>query len=82
MVMDMVPWDWDRPYDVMIDEVKSVVKVKFWAAHFSVTEKEYCHIDHLMILDKSRCAYGFKVAMIPFKIHHGSAGWVKSVAIL
>jgi hypothetical protein len=82
MVMDMVPWGWDKPCDVMIAEVKSVIKVKFWAADFSVTEREYCHIEHLIILDKSRCAYGFKVAVIPFKIQRGSAGWVKSVAIL
>jgi kynurenine formamidase len=44
--------------------------------------KEYCHLENLANLDKIHRPCGFKVAVFPVKIHRGSAGWVRAVAIV
>jgi len=81
-VMGIDAWGWDRPFDVMVEEYKSGVKDRLWAAHFVGREKEYCHIEKLDNLDKIPEPYGFKVAVFPVKVENGSAGWTRAVAIL
>lgn len=81
-VMGIDAWGWDRPFDVMVDEVKRGIKGKVWAAHFAGKEKEYCHIENLANLDQIPRPYGFKVAVFPVKIEKASAGWVRAIAII
>ncbi len=75
-------WGWDRPFDVMVAEVKRGIKDKLWAAHFVGREREYCHMEKLANLDKIPTPFGFKVAAFPILIERASAGWVRAVAII
>ncbi len=75
-------WGWDRPFDIMVRELKAGKKESFWEAHFLGKEKEYCHLERLANLDKLPRPFGFKVAAFPIKIEKASAGWVRAVAIL
>ncbi len=81
-VMGIDAWGWDKPFDVMVDEVKRGIKGKVWAAHYAGKEKEYCHIENLANLDKIPRAYGFKVAVFPIKVHRAGGAWVRAVAII
>ncbi len=75
-------WGWDRPFDVMVDEVKRGVKGRVWAAHYAGKEREYCHVENLANLDRIPRPYGFKVAVFPVKIERAGGGWVRAVAIV
>lgn len=81
-VMGIDAWGWDKPFDVMVDEVKRGIKGKLWAAHFAGKEREYCHIENLTNLDKIPRPYGFKVAVFPVKIERAGGAWVRAVAIV
>jgi kynurenine formamidase len=81
-VMGIDAWGWDKPFDVMVEDVRSGKKEKLWAAHFAGKEREYCHIENLSNLDKIPKPFGFKVAVFPVKIERASAGWARAVAIL
>ncbi len=76
-------WGFDSPFRYMIkDYFKTNDKKKLWPAHIIGRQKEYCHIEKLVNLDKIPVSYGFKVACFPIKIKGASAGWVRAVAIL
>jgi kynurenine formamidase len=81
-VMGIDAWGWDKPFDVMIEEVRRGKKEKLWAAHYAGREKEYCHIENLTNLDKIPRPFGFKVAVFPVKIENAGGGWVRAVAII
>jgi len=81
-VVGIDAWGWDKPFDVMVKEVRQGKKEKIWAAHFAGREKEYCHLENLTSLDKIPRAYGFSVAVFPIKIERASAGWVRAVAFV
>jgi len=81
-VMGIDAWGWDRPFDVMVDEVKRGVKGRVWEAHYVGKEKEYCHIENLTNLERIGRPYGFKVAVFPIKIERAGGGWVRAVAIV
>lgn len=81
-VMGIDAWGWDRPHDVMVADLKSGKKERFWESHYLGREKEYCHIERMAHLDKIPRPFGFKVAAFPIKIKQASAGWVRAVAIL
>lgn len=81
-VMGIDAWGWDRPFNVMVEEVKRGIKGKLWEGHYAGKEKEYCHLENLTNLDKIPRSYGFKVAVFPIKITRGSGGWVRAVAIV
>ena len=81
-VMGIDAWGWDRPFDVMLEELKAGNKEKFWEAHYLGIEKEYCHLERLANLDKIPKPFGFKVAAFPIKIERASGGWVRAVAIV
>jgi kynurenine formamidase len=81
-VMGIDAWGWDRPFEVMVKEYKGGIKDRFWAAHFAGREKEYCHLENLVNLDRIPRPYGFKVVVFPIKVKAGSAGWVRAVAIV
>jgi kynurenine formamidase len=73
---------WDRPFDVMEEELRSGVKDRFWAAHFVGRDKEHCHVGNLSNLDQIPIPYGFKVVAFPIKIKGAGGSWVRAVAIL
>jgi kynurenine formamidase len=81
-VMGIDAWGWDKPFNVMVDEVKRGIKGRVWAAHYAGKEKEYCHLENLANLDKIGRPYGFKVAVFPIKIERAGGAWVRAVAIV
>ena len=81
-LMGIDAWGWDRPFDVMIEELRKGEKEKLWAAHYAGKEREYCHLENLTNLDKIPRPYGFRVAVFPIKIENASASWVRAVAII
>ena len=81
-VMGIDAWGWDRPFSVMVDEVKRGIKGRVWAAHYAGKEKEYCHLENLTNLEKIGRTHGFKVAVFPIKIERAGGGWARAVAIL
>lgn len=81
-VMGIDAWGWDRPFDVMEEEYRNGIKDRFWAAHFVGREREYCHLENLVNLEKIPIPFGFKIAVFPVKIKGASAGWVRAVAII
>lgn len=81
-VMGIDAWGWDKPFDVMAEEVRRGRKEKLWAAHFAGKEREYCHIENLTNLRNIPKPFGFKVAVFPIKIERAGGGWVRAVAIL
>lgn len=81
-VMGIDAWGWDRPLDVMIKDLKAGNREQYWEAHFLGIEREYCHLERLVNLDKIPMPFGFKVAAFPIKIERASAGWVRAVAII
>ncbi|MCM8792663.1 MAG: cyclase family protein [Candidatus Omnitrophica bacterium] len=75
-------WGFDRPFENMIkDYLRTKDKNHLWPAHLVGREKEYCHIEKLVNLDKLP-PYGFKVAVFPIKLKGTSAAWVRAVAII
>jgi kynurenine formamidase len=81
-VMGIDAWGWDKPFDVMIRELREGKKEKLWAAHYAGKEKEYCHIENLTNLDKIPRSHDFQVAVFPIRIEKASAAWVRAVAIV
>jgi kynurenine formamidase len=81
-LMGIDAWGWDKPFDVMIEEVRKGKKEKLWAAHYAGKDREYCHLENLTNLDRIPRPYGFKVAVFPIKIENAGAGWCRAVAII
>jgi kynurenine formamidase len=81
-VMGIDAWGWDRPFEVMVKELRQGKKEKLWPAHYAGKEKEYCHLENLSNLEKIPRPFGFRVAVFPVKIEKASAGWVRAVAII
>lgn len=81
-VIGIDAWGLDRPFDVLIEEVKAGRKGAFWEAHFFGKEQEYCQIEKLTNLKAIPRPFGFKVACFPVKIARASAGWTRAVAII
>lgn len=81
-VIGIDAWGLDRPFSVMIQELKAGNKQAFWQAHYVGREREYLQIEKLANLDQLPRPYGFKVACFPVKIERASGGWCRAVAIL
>ncbi len=81
-VMGIDAWGWDKPFDVMIQDLRRGEKEKLWAAHYAGREKEYCHLENLTNLEEIPRPFGFQVAVFPVKIQKASASWVRAVAIV
>ena len=82
-VMGIDAWGWDRPFWAIKEEFQRTKDRNIlWAGHRAGIEKEYCHIEKLVNLDKLPKPFGFKVACFPAKVTGGSAGWARVVAIV
>jgi kynurenine formamidase len=79
-VMGIDAWGWDGPLDCQAREALARQEPGvFWAAH--QCDLPYAQIERLVNLDKLP-PFGFRVACFPLKIHSGSAGPTRAVAIL
>jgi len=81
-VMGIDAWGWDRPFEVMVDEVKRGIKGRVWEAHYTGKEREYCHLENLTNLESIPRPFGFKVAVFPIKVERASGAWVRAVAFV
>jgi kynurenine formamidase len=82
-VIGIDSWGFDRPAGVMLKEyLLGHDTASLLPAHMVGRDREYCHIEKMANLDKIPVPYGFWVSCFPVKIEHGSAGWVRAVALI
>lgn len=76
-------WSFDRPYSQWTaDYHKNGRDPKYlWPCHLLGLEMEYAHIEKMTNLDQLP-PHGFTLIAFPIKIAHGSAGFVRAVALL
>lgn len=73
-VIGIDTYGFDRPFEVMADEVKKGNPHALFPAHFVGREREYCHAEKLGNLDKIPIPFGFTVSAFPQNVKGGSAG--------
>lgn len=75
-------WSWDVPFSVTKRRIAEGASPDIiWEGHRAGREIGYCHIEKLHNLE-ALPPRGFMVACFPVKVHRGSAGWTRAVAIL
>jgi kynurenine formamidase len=75
-------WSWDAPFSFTKQRLaEGGDPALIWEGHRAGREIGYCHLEKLHNLE-SLPAIGFMVACFPVKVHRGSAGWTRAVAIL
>ncbi|MYE59650.1 MAG: cyclase family protein [Alphaproteobacteria bacterium] len=75
-------WSWDAPFSWTRERVRETGNAGLiWEGHRAGREIGYCHLEKLSNLD-ALPADGFQVACFPVKVHRGSAGWTRAVAIM
>jgi kynurenine formamidase len=75
-------WSWDAPFSHTRARVAETGDAGLiWEGHRAGREIGYCHLEKLANLDQLP-ATGFTVACFPVKVHRGSAGWTRAVAII
>ncbi len=75
-------WSWDAPFSWTKERVQEAGDAGLiWEGHRAGREIGYCHLEKLSNLE-ALPADGFQVACFPVKVHRGSAGWTRAVAIL
>jgi kynurenine formamidase len=75
-------WSWDAPFSHTRRKVAETGDAALiWEGHRAGREIGYSHLEKLANLDKLP-PHGFMVACFPVKVHRGSAGWTRAVAIL
>lgn len=75
-------WSWDAPFSYTRQKVQDTGDVSLiWEGHRAGREIGYSQIEKLHNLEVLP-AEGFEIACFPVKVHQGSAGWARAVAIL
>ena len=75
-------WSWDAPFSLTKKKVAATGDVSLiWEGHRAGREIGYCHIEKLTNLE-SLPPDGFMISCFPVKVHRGSAGWTRAVAII
>jgi kynurenine formamidase len=75
-------WSWDAPFSHTARRWAATHDPSLiWEGHRAGREIGYCHIEKLHNLE-ALPATGFRVSCFPVKVHGGSAGWTRAVAIL
>jgi kynurenine formamidase len=75
-------WSWDAPFSHTRRRVAETGDAGLiWEGHRAGREIGYCHLEKLANLHLLPDT-GFTVACFPVKVHRGSAGWTRAVAIL
>ena len=75
-------WGFDIPIPTMVERLRGGDPAAFFPAHYAGRDREYCHIEKMANLGAIPRPTGFKVACFPVKVHRGSGGWCRAVAIL
>lgn len=75
-------WSWDAPFSHTRRRVAETGDPSLiWEGHRAGREIGYSHLEKLSNLE-SLPSHGFEIACFPVKVHRGSAGWTRAVAIL
>ena len=75
-------WSWDAPFSHTRRRVAETGDAGLiWEGHRAGREIGYCHLEKLSNLE-SLPPDGFEVICFPVKVHRGSAGWTRAVAIV
>ncbi len=75
-------WSWDAPFvHTAARYAASQDPSIIWEGHKAGREIGYCHMEKLHSLEQLP-AKGFLISCFPVKVHRGSAGWTRAVAIL
>ncbi len=75
-------WSWDAPFSHTKRRVEETGDAGLiWEGHRAGREIGYSHLEKLHNLE-ALPADGFEIACFPVKVHRGSAGWTRAVAIL
>jgi kynurenine formamidase len=75
-------WSWDAPFSFTKRRVAETGDAGLiWEGHRAGREIGYSHLEKLGQLDQLP-ADGFQVVCFPVKVHRGSAGWTRAVAIV
>ena len=72
---------WDRPPQLMINEIKDGIKGKYMQGHRAAGERGLCILEWLTDLHLLP-ASGFKVFAFPVKVERAGGGWVRAVALV
>ncbi len=74
-------WSWDAPFSLTKKKVAETGDAGLiWEGHRAGREIGYCHMEKLSNLE-ALPGDGFMIACFPVKVHRGSAGWTRAVAI-
>jgi kynurenine formamidase len=75
-------WSWDAPFSHTRRKVQETGDASLiWEGHRAGREIGYSQIEKLHNLE-GLPTDGFEIACFPVKVHQGSAGWTRAVAIL
>lgn len=75
-------WSWDAPFSHTRRKVQETGDMSLiWEGHRAGREIGYSQIEKLHNLEGLPSS-GFEIACFPVKVHRGSAGWTRAVAIL
>jgi len=75
-------WSWDAPFSHTRRRVQETGNADLiWEGHRVGRDRAYCQIEKMANLDQLP-PYGFVISAFPVKLHQGSAGWTRAVAIL
>ena len=75
-------WSWDAPFCLTRQRVRQTGDAGLiWEGHRAGREIGYSHLEKLHNLE-ALPADGFEVVCFPVKVHRGSAGWTRAVAII
>jgi kynurenine formamidase len=74
-------WSWDAPFSHTRRKVAETGDYSLiWEGHRAGIEIGYCHLEKLSRLEELP-ATGFDIICFPVKVHRGSAGWTRAVAV-
>jgi len=75
-------WSWDAPFSATAGKWAETQDPSIiWEGHRASIDIGYCHMEKLTNLDQLPSS-GFKVSCFPFKVKRGSAGYVRTVAMI
>ncbi len=75
-------WSWDAPFTFTKKRIADGESADLiWEGHRAGREIGYSHLEKLSNLE-ALPAKGFEIVCFPVKVHQGSAGWTRAVAIL
>jgi kynurenine formamidase len=75
-------WSWDAPFRFTQERFEREGDPSLiWEGHFAGSTIPYCQIEKLANLERLP-ARGFTVISLPVKVHRGSGGWARPIALV